>query len=181
MGEALRSVWEELGRIAQAIADRDQPMSAAVYCSETIPISIAPAVTWDRLFDEGLEYDWRNPATAFDPATGRYTIPQEGVWQVIVRFSAPASPTPANKGYYLALRVTITYADGRPQTQESTAMGGTDDLPLAIVGTFMSKFAKGDSFVIDGASARETVAGTVSGRAVLEVTRVSGAGNNTTA
>lgn len=180
MGDAMQAVWVELNRIAQSLADTDQPMGAAIRATESLVVTVAPTITWERIFDESITNDWRNPANAFNAATGVYTVPQDGVYQVVARLSAPAFPTPAVKGYALGLRGTIHFVNGTPNQVATTFMGGQDTLPLGCIGTFMQPLVQGDQFWIDAAAVRETTGGTLNNvLCVLEVSRVSGIGNNT--
>jgi len=172
VGDLGRATWEELFRIAQSLLDLDRPCAMSLLCEESIPVG--PALTYDRLFNEGVSNFWENPAAQIDTATGIWTCPQEGLYQVAVLLRVPAFPTPAVKEYYLSIRITIVHIDGSPDEVLELQNGGFDNIPIAASGTALRPFLRGDQMYVDAAAYHQTTTGAVTIKANLQIVRISG-------
>jgi hypothetical protein len=172
VGDLGRATWEELFRIAQSLLDLDRPVAMTLLCEE--PVAVGPVLTYDRLFNEGVSNFWENPAAQIDTATGIWTCPQEGLYQIATILRVPPFPTPAVKEYYISLRITIVHIDGSPNEIIEMQNGGFDNVPIAASGTALRPFIRGDQLYIDAAIFHQTTTGSVTIKANLQIIRISG-------
>ena len=175
--QRLRNVWDELTQIAIALAAVDQPVSTSLNVTGTVQVNTTPV--WSRLFNTGFTVTpWVNPNNSFDPATGIYTFPQEGVYTVQVECTVTEHTTPANKGYYAGIRATIIPADGSPPIEQITYNGGFDSVPLSVYFQLMRPAQKGTQIYFDVAAVHTQTVGPEQYTASAMYIRQSGTGNN---
>jgi hypothetical protein len=175
--DLVRYVWEEFYRISFSLLGLDRPNSLTV--SEDDTLTPGPTVVWQRLFDNGVPPSWANPSNVYDPATGVYTIPQDGVWVTDVAVRIPAFAAPGNRLYYGAIRTTITDPDGVP-TEFFFYDGGDDSIPLSVSGHLMGPSLQGTTIFHDAAVVHPTVIDPQTVETAQYVYRISGIGNPTT-
>lgn len=170
-GEFVRAAWDEFYRIQYALAAIDRPAASSITASESVPVG--PTEQYDRLFDEGLLYEYEEPPGQTAPATGIWTCPQEGLYQITTIVEVPAFPSPASKLYTANLRTTQIPAGGTPASIVSS-VGGPDNVPLRLVSIIIRPFLKGAQLYSDLDLTHETKTGTVTVTAVRGVIRLSG-------
>jgi hypothetical protein len=172
--DVVRYVWEEFGRVSLALIGLDQPNSMSLAENETL--TPGPTATFVKLFDNGTTPQWINPSTAFDPATGTYTIPQDGVWRIEAALRIPAFAAPGNRLYFGSLRVDITPPVG-VATQYLFYDGGDDTIPLTVTATLQLPQLRGATVEIYGAVVHPTVTDPQTVEGAFTTMRESGIGN----
>lgn len=170
--ELSRATWDELIRIAQSLIDLDRPASLSVAGSDSITATTS-GQTYSRLFDASPSIVHEMPGGCFDPASGIYTVPQEGIYQIYARMNVPAFPSPQNKSYVGYLRYTISRVAGGTITGILES-GGFDDTILTVQGMSLNPLYKGDQIWMDGAITRAAGGGTVVVTDTLQIHRISG-------
>lgn len=165
-----RATWDELYRIAEEFNNMANPTAMAITCSEDI--AVQAATVWDRLFNENVMYDWQNPPGSLNAATGVWTCPQEGLYQVDVILEAPPFPSPATKEYTASLRTTRRPITGGPDISAISQNGGMDTQALRVNASFLRPLYKGDQLWVDADLTHATKTGNVTCFAVLNVLRV---------
>jgi hypothetical protein len=171
-GELARATWDELHRIATSLIDLDRPVSLSIGSAETLAVSTAPA--WARLFDTGVTAEWQQPSGCFEPASGVYVFPQEGLYNIYGRMNLPPFTSPAVKSYKGELRATIVHINGSPNTVYLMESGGLDDQYLTVQGQALYPLLRGDRIYFDGRAIHATKTGTISITATMQIQRVSG-------
>ena len=168
--DVIRAVWDEFFLISQGLANQGNPVSLAIRASE--PIAVGPTVVYDRLFDQGLSYDWQQPGGTVNPATGIWTCPEEGLYQISNTVKVPPFPTPADKAYTLHVRVTRDPITGGPEIIDTFEDVGTDTHILTLTGFLMIPLFQGDQLALDAGVTHETKTGTDIVEASLFILRV---------
>jgi len=164
-----RAVWDELYSIQQALIELDKPTAMSVRTTETV--NVTAAASWQRVLDGGTP-SFQRPGGVWDSATGTYTCPQEGYYQIICTAAVPAFPTPASKEFFAALRGTLTPSTGAPRT-DFAYDGGFDNVPLTCRLVLFVQLLKGDQVFFDATIVHATKTGTVDTTFTLQVVRTS--------
>jgi hypothetical protein len=165
-----RATWDELYRIATEFNNLGNPAALSATCSE--PVTVEATSNWDRLFNENVIYDWEQPTGTLDTATGVWTCPQEGLYQIDVILEAPPFPSPATKEYTASLRTTLHPVSGGPDVVAVSQNGGIDTQSLRVNASFLRPLYRGDQLWIDADLTHATKTGTVTCLAVLNTLRV---------
>jgi hypothetical protein len=174
VADIIRYVWDELARVALAMIGQDQPNSMSLSDDQVITPAATPVFT--TLFDDGTTPQWINPGSAFDPATGVYTIPQDGVWRIEVAMRIPAFAAPGQRLYYGAIRITITPPGGAP-VEYLFYDGGDDTIPLTVTGTLAIPLQQGATVLVEGAVVHPTVTAPQTIQVAFVTQRQSGIGS----
>jgi hypothetical protein len=127
---------------------------------------------WDRLFNEGVTYQWENPTGTIDATTGIWTCPQEGLYTIDVILEAAPFPSPATKEYTASLQTTIHPADGSPDLVFVSQNGGIDTQALRVNASFLRPVYRGDQLWAAADLTHATKTGDVSCKAFLNILRV---------
>jgi len=159
-----RATWDELYRLEQALRDIDKPAALAATCSE--PIAVQAATVWDRLLNENVTFQWENPRGQLNPATGVWTCPQEGLYQIDAILESPPFPTPAAKQYTASIRVTVA------GTSLIAQNSGEDTKPVRVSAAVMRPLNRGDTVTLDADLTHQNKTGTVTCFGVLNILRV---------
>ena len=163
-----RYLYEELQRIQVALLA--QPVAFAI--NDTEAFNVTTAVTWERLFDDGVVVPvWSVPGGEFDNTTGTWTCPQSGLYDISIHMEV--SPFGAgNKVYYAGLRLNVVQ-DGVPDTVESTD-GGDDSIPLGVTLTGLIALLYGDTLSVDATVVHDQFVGTSDINVGWQIMRMSG-------
>jgi hypothetical protein len=163
-----RATWDELYRIAERFESIDRPAALSLSKSESIPIQAA--TVWTRLFDSPVSFDWQRPDGQM-AATGIWTCPQEGLYDVTVICEVPAFPNPGARLYEATLRTTGHPANGAADTVLLSSTGGPDEASLRLVANFLRPLNKGDQIWFDLDLTEVTYTGNVTVFSVLNICR----------
>ena len=164
-----RASWDELFRIAQALLDLDRPVSMVVLGTDVLQVSAT--APYERLIDETVTYPWQAPAGQFTAATGVWTCPQEGLYQISPRMDVPAFATPSTKSIVVSLRATVTTSTVGTITWDDS---GLDDTPTSVGGMGLVAMREGDVVWLDGYVQHPTKSGPITVQTRMQVLRVSG-------
>ena len=174
--ESIRAVYDELSKVAQALADYDRPVVATLSATDTLAVGAAPA--FERIFDEGVDAEWIKPEDTFDPVTGIWTCPQEGLYQVYAKAVIEPLNAPANKSYVIELRGTIDRLNDWIPDGVATSYGsGLDDQYVTAITMILSPFARGDRLWFDARAIPPTKTGNELCTCTLQISRQSGIGS----
>lgn len=164
-----RATWGELYRIAERFESVDRPAAVAITGSKSIPVQAA--TVWTRLFTAPVAYEWQAPLGQFNDATGVWTCPQEGLYDLTIVIEVPAFPQAGNRIYTATLRTTLHYANGDPDKVVTSASGGPDEAPRRFSADFLRPLNKGDQLYFDLDLTEGTFTGNVTVFSVLNICR----------
>lgn len=170
-----RATWEELTRIAAALADADRAVSIEV--SATDSVTVAAAASFTRMLDNSPTVEFSEPGGTFAPLTGIWTCPQEGLYLVTINSELAPMNAPAQKSYTAQVRRTWTHAAGGADSVVIYNGGGLDDQVVSVIGTRLLPMLQGDTLRYDVAAIHPTKVGTVSMNSVFYAVRQAGTGN----
>lgn len=119
-----RWLMEELFRIAGAL--RSDPVVMAVDDTDTITIGTLPTTVILGIGDASVI---DIPSGAWDPVTGIWTCPLDGIYQVTAQVYIPAFGS-GNKTYFGSIEVNELAPN--PKRIAVSFDGGADDVPLGI-------------------------------------------------
>lgn len=173
--QVLRAIWEELSRISQSLIDADRPISATVRGADTL--AVGATEVYERLLNNSPLFDWLKPGGTFDPTTGIYTVPSEGLYLLIMRVVLDPFKPNFTRSYKCSLRATVIPADGGPNIVRTLANGAPDDSYLTVIGQSQIPLSQGDQLYFDAAATHTNQTGTVAVNSVLTILRVSGTGD----
>lgn len=172
--QSLRAIWTEFTRIAAALADLDVPLSMAVSNVDTI--TVGATATYQVMLNASPSISWEEPGGTFNPATGLYTAPSEGLYQIFVTVVSDPFPAPATKSYSVSVRLTETPTVGAPVVR-TFAGGGLDDQFVTATSSFLLPLQQGDTLKLEAAGIHATKTGTNVVNARMTVNRISGTGD----
>ena len=144
-----------------------QPVALTVLKSGQLPIG--PTRDWTNPFI-GDDAAWDVPGGSWDPATGRWTCPQIGLYQISALLEIDPFGA-GNKNYYAGLQLRIIGEIGRIQ---ETYDGGDDDIPLGVSFTGQQVFYQGDTIEFKITAVHENQTGTVAAQTHMQLLNVSG-------
>lgn len=169
--ELSRATWEELYRIAERLISIDVPAALAVNGQDVC--SVEPTQVWNRLFDAAKAYDWQAPLGQMNDATGEWTCPQEGLYNIQGLIQVPAFPNPGDRLYVATIRVTIRPADGSPDRVVIGTQSGNDAANMRMAVAVLRPLVRGDKMWMDLDITQENYTGSVTITSVLNIFRVS--------
>lgn len=149
-----RSTWDEFYRVALALGALDRPVSLSENCIDALTVDVAPAFT--RIFDTPVTIVWESPPGQTDTATGIWTCPREGLYQLSYFGNVAPAGVPGDRVYTLEVRSTQTFINGDPDRVITLRDSGDDSEYLSVVGPQLLSCAQGDTVRID---ARCTISG----------------------
>ena len=161
-----RYLSAELLRIEQAFIQ--QP--AALTVNETGVLTAATTDVWVPLFI-GADPLWEVPSGAFDPATGEWTIPQDGLYQLMLQIEVGAFGA-GNKTYYVGMRGIIQPPAATSYVLTSYS-GGADDVPLTASSNSQTFLTTGTTVNAELAITHSQFTGDVDFSAHMQLLRVS--------
>jgi hypothetical protein len=162
-----RYVEQELNKIAQALENASQPVALSV--DEQGNFLVTTIVTWVQVLI-GETAGWDVPGGSWDPTTGIYTVPQQGLYSVNAQLEV--SPFGAgNKTYYAGLRL---YRDrgGVVEFVESTD-GGDDAIPLGVTISGLLPLLQGDRLGLEMTIVHDQFSGTAPYNVAMQIKRES--------
>lgn len=165
-----RAVWDEFYKLQQALIDLDRPVALAINSSEYI--AVTPTLTYDRLFDENVFYEYQLPLGMFDTTTGIFTAQQEGLYTVDIVIEIPAFPNPGSRNYTATLRTTKSPANGDPDIELISTAGGPDEAPLRFSASILRPLNSGDRVWFDLDLTEETFTGNLTVRSFMHIVRI---------
>jgi hypothetical protein len=170
--DAIRAIYDELGRISQALADYDRPVSCAVSDATALPVDDVLVLV--RLFDDGDPPSWCQPGNSFNASTGVYTVSQEGLYQISLRITAAPLNAPATKSYEVVGRLTVKRVFDGSQSEALIVGGGLDDQYVTAAGDVILPLKKGDQFWFDAGAVHPQLTTTTPADCNFYVLRQSG-------
>ncbi|RKZ92544.1 MAG: hypothetical protein DRQ40_08615 [Gammaproteobacteria bacterium] len=145
-----------------------QPVALSV--AEEGAALVTTVVTWFDLFiDEAPE--WDVPGGSFDPVTGIWTCPQQGLHQLALSIEVEPFGS-GNKTYYAGVAIDYVGQDGIPGRAES-ADGGDDAIPLGVTLDIQVPILFGSILKCQAAIVHDQFSGTANYKARLQILRVS--------
>ena len=171
--EVARATWDEFYKIEQALIGLDAPVALSLSATENV--NATTGIVYETFYDEGITYQWEQPPGYFTLATGVWTCPGEGLYQLSNTFDVPAAPSASIKDYIIYVRNTLTPLIGAPVIRNSSA-GGLDTFQLRFNALSLVPLLKGTTVKMEVAVYREAGAVTVSVTGNLGIYRVSGLG-----
>lgn len=144
-----------------------QPVSTTL--QETGDFPTTTTVSWTQTFI-GVTPTWDIPGGAWDPATGIYTVPQEGLYSVNQQLEVSPFGL-GNKNYYAGLAF-IRDRDGTITRFEATD-GGVDNIPLGVTQMGMLYLLQGDKLTMEMTVVHEQTSGTAPYKLGFQILRVS--------
>jgi hypothetical protein len=170
--EFIRAVWDELQRIGLSFSDIDRPLSMSAHGADTI--QVGATATYSTMLNASPTVDWQQPGDTFNPGTGVWTCPQEGLYLINATIVSNPFAAPATKSYQVSLRLTKA---GSAAGVYTFGGGGVDDQFVTAAATLLLPMQQGDTLVMTGAGIHATKTGPNNVTAYLNVIRQSGVGN----
>lgn len=158
-----RYIYDELARIKEALVA--QPVSFDI-ANPDHQLAIGTTPNWE-IGMIGIDPRWEVPGGEFDSATGRWTCPKSGLYQV----NAHAEVAPfgsGNKIYYAGIRLQHERDLAIVETFESTD-GGDDDIPLGVTLSGLVPLLQGDVLYTEWTAVHENQTGTVTAKAAWQI------------
>jgi hypothetical protein len=174
--EAIRAVYDELSKVAQALADYDRPNATIVGAQDDLNVDANPP--FERLFDTGVAVDWERPGGSLDTTTGIWTCQQEGLYHVICKVTVSPLNASASKSYTVEVRTTIDHLDDwLPDAAPVSYGGGLDDQYINAIAILTLPLARGDRLWFDARAIHPNKTGTEPCACNLQIVRQSGIGS----
>lgn len=164
-----RFLETELYRIATAM--QANAVSFAIHHPvETVPIGTTP--NWAVMFDDGTLPSWDFPGGDFDPNTGIWVCPQDGLYHMATQLEVAPFGS-GNKMYYAGIRLHQERQSVSVNVWEAFD-GGDDNIPLGVALTVLIPALQGDVFYTESTAVHENQTGTVEAKAGWQIIRTAG-------